>query len=168
MDFGKQNNLNVVSLKSEERTNACNAIIIKEEDGQTFFLLGLRAKHKSGGGQWGLVGGTQCKQETMEETIVRELKEEIGIDVEINDVKWNNFFQCIATENVHFDHHGFVITKWKGEPENLEKDKCDMIKWFSKEELPLDNFFVSKGNIVNFLNNKSYDKQTNFNYKNIK
>ena len=52
MDYGKQNNLNVTSLTKEERTIACNAIITKVEDGKRYFLLGLRAKHKSGGGQW--------------------------------------------------------------------------------------------------------------------
>lgn len=166
MEYGKQNNLNVTSLKKEERSIACNAIIVKVENGEKYYLLGLRAKHKSGGGQWGLVGGTQAKEETMEQTLVREIEEEIGIKVDIENVKWNNFFQCIAAPGVHFDHHGFVVEKWTGEIENKEPNKCDELKWFKEDELPLDNFFVSKGNLVNYLNKVDYSTKTNFNYQN--
>ena len=165
MEYGKQNNLNITSLKKEERTIACNAIITKNKDGKQYFLLGLRAKNKSGGGQWGLIGGTQTTGEMMEETLKRELFEEIGINVALSDIKWNNFFQCIATEKVHFDHHGFVIENWTGEIENKEPNKCDELKWFSEEDLPLDNFFVSKGNLVNYLNDVKYNTQTNFDYR---
>lgn len=165
MEYGKQNNLNVTSLTNEERTIACNAIITKTENEKRYFLLGLRAMHKSGGGQWGLVGGTQTLGETMEETLQRELFEEIGISVDLNDVVWNNFFQCIATEKVHFDHHGFVVEKWTGEIENKEPNKCDELRWFAEDELPLDNFFVSKGNLVNFLGGNKYNKTTNFDYR---
>ena len=165
MEYGKQNNLNVTSLKKEERTIACNAIITKIENGKRYFLLGLRAKHKSGGGQWGLVGGTQTIGELMEETLKRELFEEIGLSVSVDDIKWNNFFQCIATENVHFDHHGFVVEKWSGEIVNKEPNKCDELKWFAEDELPLDNFFVSKGNLVNYLKQSKYSLDTNFDYR---
>ena len=165
MIYGTQNNLNVTSLEKSERTIACNAIIMRTgDDGKRYFLLGLRAKHKSGGGQWGLIGGTQVKQELMETTLQRELAEEIGITVEIEDIKWNNFFQCIATEKVHFDHHAFVVTKWSGEIVNNEPDKCDELKWFAEDELPWDNFFVSKGNLYNFVRNKTYDFNNNFHY----
>lgn len=168
MEYGKQTNLNVTSLKKEERTIACNAIITKIEGGKKYYLIGLRAKHKSGGGQWGLVGGTQAIGETMEQTLQRELFEEIGINVELKDIKWDNFFQCIATEKVHFDHHGFVVEKWTGEVENKEPDKCDELKWVKEEDLPLDNFFVSKGNLVNYLNGEKYNTNTNFSYNKTK
>lgn len=164
MEYGNQNNLNVVSLKKEERTIACNAIIIKEENNKRYFLLGRRAKKKSGGGQWGLIGGTQAKQEFMEQTLQRELLEEIGIDVELKDIIWNNFFQCVATSEVHFDHHGFVVTKWTGNIENKEPDKCDELRWFAEDEIPFDNFFVSKGNLYNFIHNITYDTKSNFHY----
>lgn len=166
LNYGVQNNLSVTSQTKEERSIACNAIIVrKNSEGEREFLLGLRAKHKSGGGQWGLVGGTQAKEETMEETLQRELKEEINIDVEIDDIVWNNFFQCIAAKGVHFDHHGFLVEKWTGEIKNMEPNKCDGLKWFKESELPLDNFFVSKGNLINYLDGKEYQKQTNFSYK---
>lgn len=166
-DYGKQINLSITSQTKEERSIACNAILVKtNENGERQFLLGLRAKHKSGGGQWGLIGGTQAKGETMEETLKRELKEEINIDVKLENIVWNNFFQCIAAPGVHFDHHGFVVETWSGKIENMEPNKCDGLKWFNENELPLDNFFVSKGNLLNFLENKEYQSKNNFNYNN--
>lgn len=166
MDFGKQNNLNVTSVKKDERTIACNAIIKKVVDGKNYYLLGLRAAHKSGGGQWGLVGGTQAVGETMEQTLARELEEEIGLIIKPEDIVWDNFFQCMAAPGVHFDHHGFVIDldKCTGTIENREPQKCDELRWFEESELPFDNFFVSKGNLVNHLTGKTYNPAVNFDY----
>lgn len=167
MEYGQQNNLNVTSIKKNERTIACNAIIKKIENGETFYLLGLRAKHKSGGGQWGLIGGTQEVGEYGENTLARELLEEVNLEVSLNDIIWDNWFQCVAAEGVHFDHHGYVVdfNKCKGILNNNEPNKCDELRWFKEDELPLDNFFVSKGNIINHLNGDKYNKNTNFNYK---
>ena len=168
MEYGKQNNLNVTSIKKNERSIACNAIIKKVEDGETYYLLGLRAKHKSGGGQWGLIGGTQEVGEFGEYTLARELLEEVNLEVNPDDIEWDNWFQCVAAEGVHFDHHGYVVdyAKCKGVLNNNEPNKCDELKWFKEEELPLDNFFVSKGNIINHLNGNQYDKKVNFDYRN--
>ena len=164
MDYGKQNNMNVTSIKKDERSVAVNAIIINKE-GQ--FLLGKRAAHKSGGGQWGLVGGTQAVGETMQETMARELNEEIGITVSPNNCVFNNFFQCIVSDKIHFDHFGFVITDWEGKVENKEPNKCDELRWFNRDEIPWDNFFVSKGNLVNYFDNVTYSTRTDFDYRNI-
>jgi len=168
-NYGKQNNLNVTSLKAEERTIACNAIILRQEQNDIFVLLGMRANHKSGGGQWGLIGGTQTKGEKMEQTLQRELFEEIGVITDIDNIRWNNFFQCIATEKVHFDHHGFVVDfdKCKGEIVNKEPDKCDELRWFNIKHLPMDNFFVSKGNLINYINGDVYNPNINYNYREI-
>lgn len=165
-DVKNINNLDKdTSDKKKERTNAANAIIIKQGvDGKRYFLLGLRAKHKSGGGQWGLVGGTQSIGEPLEETLQRELLEEIGINVEIDDIVWNNWFQCVPVPSVHFDHHGFVVSNWTGEIVNNEPDKCDELRWFAEDELPWDNMFVSKVNLHNFVNNVPYDSKNNIHY----
>ena len=169
MNYGLQNNLNVTSKKNDERSIACNAIIYKIENGKTYYLLGLRAKHKSGGGQWGLVGGTQALEEVGEVTLAREILEEINLEVKIEDIHWHNWFQCIAAPGIHFDHHGYVINydDCKGVLNNNEPNKCDELKWFAEDELPLDNFFVSKGNLINYLENKPYNPKTNFDYRNI-
>ena len=42
-----------------------------------------------------------CIGETMEETLQRELLEEIGINVKLEDIVWNNFFQCLVNEKIH-------------------------------------------------------------------
>ena len=154
------NNMEVTSLKKEERTIAVNAIFV---DAEGRILLGKRAKHKSGGGQWGLPGGTQTKGEKYQETLIREMEEELG--VKVLECSYNNFFQCIVSENVHFDHHAFVVTKWSGDIVNNEPNKCDELRWFSIEELPWDNFFVSARNVVNYLKNEVYCIDTDFDYR---
>lgn|SRR3989338_4030218 len=54
----------------------CRAIIL---DNQNRVLLGKRARG-NGVGQWALVGGRPEGVETPEQTIVREVKEELGIN----------------------------------------------------------------------------------------
>lgn len=154
------NNMEVTSLKKEERTIAVNAIFV-DDNGR--ILLGKRAKHKSGGGQWGLPGGTQEKGEKYQETLIREMEEELG--VKVLEYSYNNFFQCIVSENVHFDHHAFVVTKWSGEIVNNEPNKCDELRWFAMEELPWENFFVSARNVVNYLQDVVYSEDTDFDYR---
>lgn len=157
------NNMEVTSLKKEERTIAVNAIFL-DSDGR--ILLGKRAAHKSGGGQWGLPGGTQEKGEKYQETLIREMKEELGVDVV--EYRYSNFFQCIVSEKVHFDHHAFVVTKWNGDIVNNEPNKCDELRWFGIDELPWDNFFVSARNIVNYILGEQYLEGTDFDYRDPK
>lgn len=88
-------------------------------------------------GNYGLVSGHLDGDETVCQAIVREVKEEAGIDLKIYDLKV-----------VHVMHRGgrgrdnerigfFVITKsWKGEIKNMEPDKCDDLRWFEINNLP--------------------------------
>lgn len=168
MNYGKQTNLNVSNVHDDEKTiaTAVNVMFLKtdKKTGELMMAVHKRKGNKAGAGQYALPGGTQKAGETMEETAIREMEEEVG--VKITDFKWNNFFQCIVNEKLHFVHHGFVCTKWKGKFKNTEPEKHEDLVWFPVKELPLDNFFVSKGNVVNYINNVPYDVSVNFNYKN--
>ncbi|MBP3431403.1 MAG: NUDIX hydrolase [Clostridia bacterium] len=167
MDYGKQNNLNISTVTDDEKTiaTAVNVIFVKrqEETGEIMIAAHKRKGTKAGAGQYGLPGGTQKAGETMEETAVREMQEELG--VKLIDFKWDNFFQCLVSEKLHFVHHAFVCTTWEGEFKNAEPEKHDDIEWFCLKDLPLHNFFVSKGNVINFMNGRAYDPSTNYDYK---
>lgn len=167
-------NLSTTSVKKDEMPNAVNLIIIKKgEDGENYFLFGKRAMHKSGGGQLGLVGGTQAVDETMEETAVREAYEEIGITIKEEDLIWNNFAQILAAPGVTFLHHAFVVTKFEGEPENMEPNKCDGLYWVSESQLRSDieteeglaKYFVSFVNMLNYFDRLPYNPKNNFYYR---
>jgi 8-oxo-dGTP pyrophosphatase MutT (NUDIX family) len=166
-------NLDVNSVKENEEFVAVNLIIIKEENGKQYFLFGKRALHKSGGGQLGLIGGTKEKTETMEETAIREAKEEIGID--IKELKYNNYAFIESTPEVSFTHYAYVVTKYEGEPKNLEEKKCDGLFWISRDELEKDirgdgisKYFISIANILNYFDGVEHNEENDYSYKNEK
>jgi len=73
--------------------------------------------------------------ERVEDALRREIKEELGIEIEIiqmlsvtNDI--------IEEENQHWVSPQFLCKIVGGEPQNLEPHKCDEIKWFSLDKVP--------------------------------
>lgn len=166
-------NLDVNSVKDNEEFIAVNLIIIKEENKKKYFLFGKRALHKSGGGQLGLIGGTKEKTESMEETAIREAKEEIGID--IKEMKYNNYSIIESTPEVTFTHYAYVVTKYEGEVVNLEEKKCDGLFWISEDELLSDihgdgisKYFISISNILNYFDGVEHNPENDYSYKNEK
>ena len=164
-------NLNINSVKDNEEFIAVNLIITKTVDGKQYFLFGKRAAHKSGGGQLGLIGGTKEITETMEETAIREAKEEIGID--IKELEYNNFAYIQSTPEVLFTHYAYIVTRYEGEPINLEEKKCDGLYWISREELEKDlagkgisKYFISIANILNYFEGVEHDEKNDYSYNN--
>lgn len=81
---------------------------------------------------WGVDFG-----ETFQEAMIREVKEEVWIDVELfgdvealNDIREEN---GIKKHRVTFGLFA-KITNWK--PQIMEPEKCDELKWFDLDNLP--------------------------------
>jgi len=93
-------------------------------------LLGKRASGK-GNGQWALVGGKPEGKESLTETIIREVNEELGIKF-IKPVLWketNSVFAPIEEWRV-FYFYGTYEGKIK-----LDLDEISEANFFGKEDL---------------------------------
>ena len=106
-----------------------------DEDGK--ILLGLRAPWKKAWpGHWDTIGGRVEVGESIEEALVREVREEVGVTP--------TEFRLIATvrerqPEIYGDalHHVYAVTKWQGgEPANV-CDEHTELKWFSVSEMRL-------------------------------
>ncbi|MFN3505485.1 MAG: (deoxy)nucleoside triphosphate pyrophosphohydrolase [Caldimicrobium sp.] len=91
-------------------------------------LLVRRPLHKKRGGLWEFPGGKVEKEETPEEAIVRELKEELNLVVKPRKI--------IATVNYSYEDEEIELilidVEWKGEPELMEgAELC----WVNFEDL---------------------------------
>lgn len=99
-------------------------------------LLGKRsARRRAYPGVWDLPGGHVESGETTEQTLVRELREEIGVTL----AEWRKLavLRAPATgeEKAHtLRLHLFLVTRWCGEPRNLLPDEHDMLGWFTLED----------------------------------
>ena len=108
------------------------ALLIRS-DGKV--LLGLRAlSKKTWPGHWDTIGGHVEDGETLEQALVREVQEEIGVTPV--------HFELIATVRErrpekygHALHHIYAVAKWQGgDPANV-CDEHTELQWFSVNEM---------------------------------
>lgn len=72
--------------------------------------------------------------ETSDEAVIREIKEEAWIDVNMEDIKPIALLQRIV-DRQYFDVC-YLIEKWSWKVKNAEPEKCSWVYWFSKNNLP--------------------------------
>ncbi len=83
------------------------------------------------------IAGHIEENETATQAIVREAKEELGIDVDIKDVEFAHIVHNLVGDNKRMDFY-FLIKDFKGELQNLEPSKCTDMQFFSKNKLPFE------------------------------
>ena len=109
-------------------------VILRRED-EVLLLKRKNTGYRDG--EYSLVSGHVEDKEFPVAAAVREVKEEAGVDIEADDLDFVHVMHRIAEENNHerLDFF-FEVTKWSGEVENMEPDKCDELKWSKDTELP--------------------------------
>lgn len=113
-------------------TKTLSLLFLRKDDQ---VLLAMK-KRGFGEGRWNGVGGKVEEGETIEQAMIRESHEEIGItpvDYEkVADIRFDEFFKGEPTlMHVHI----FTATKWEGEPVESEEMAP---KWFNESEVPYD------------------------------
>ena len=102
-------------------------------------LIGQRPENNSLAGQWEFPGGKVEAGETIPDCIQREIQEELGIGIAVEELLMtidHAYTHFKVTLNVH--HCRYV----SGEPQTLE---CDEIKWVTLAQL--DEYPFPKANI---------------------
>lgn len=84
---------------------------------------------------WGLPGGKIDLFETSENAIIREVKEEINLDLK------DPFLLCISdlfdeTLGYHWISPIYLFTEYSGEPKIMEPEKHHGLGWFDIDALP--------------------------------
>ena len=98
-------------------------------------LLMRRGPNKSMPGAWIIPGGKVDFNEALRDAVIRETKEEVGVDIEI-DGQLAAFDHIIKEEGEHWVTSIFTARIASGTPENMEPEKCDQIGWFALDNLP--------------------------------
>ncbi len=109
------------------------AIIVNDLGQVLLSQRGPKARNRVG--QWENPGGSLEFGEEFDEAIVREIREELGIDVRVEGVL-RVVNHIIAVERQHWVAPTFVVRHVGGTPRITEPDKCSAIGWFDLDDLP--------------------------------
>ena len=105
------------------------AVALIDADGRV--LLAKRPEGKTLAGLWEFPGGKDEEGERPEDALIRELKEELGIDVEHSCLAPLTFASH-AYETFHLLMPLYVCRRWKGIPQALEGQE---LKWVRAKDL---------------------------------
>jgi 8-oxo-dGTP diphosphatase len=110
---------------------AVNLILIK--DGKALMLRRCNTGWKDG--MYSVVAGHVDGNETIAAAMVREAREEAGIDIDPMDLRVAHV-QHRDSIDVEYIDFSMIAERWKGDPRNMESQKCDDLRWYPLVDLP--------------------------------
>ena len=117
---------------------------------QGLILIDRRLPKGAMGGLWEFPGGKIEANETVEECIQREVKEELGIEVQVGKnliTIHHTYPKFMVTLNVH---HCLYIS---GDPQTIE---CDEIRWVNLSQLNQFTFPEANVQIIDALRESKF------------
>ena len=109
-------------MKQKKPIHKSRLLAFKEEKLLVLEKIGLKK-------QFSLVGGTQKKRETDCHSLIRETEEEIGVQLEKEDLVYFVSRRNITKEKKEVYKHYFVTTKEIKDVQLLEPEKFKRILW---------------------------------------
>ena len=85
--------------------------------------------------QYDLPGGHLESGEDLYDAMIREAKEELGIEIEREDMQMVHIYHHFEKDMLKFV---FKVKIFKNEIQNLEPEKCKELKWVDIENLPVN------------------------------
>ncbi len=110
------------------------AVALIDADGRV--LLAQRPEGKSMAGLWEFPGGKMHEGETPEQALVRELREELGIDTKDSCLA-PIAFASHSYEDFHLLMPLFACRVWRGQPQNLEGQQLRWVRPVRLRDYPM-------------------------------
>ncbi len=113
------------------------AVILDPDNKILLSLRGPAAKNERG--TWEIPGGTVEFGETLQEALIREVQEEIGVIIQVES-QLSTIDHILTNEKQHWVALTFICSIRSGTPTILEPTKISQLQWFNLEEaqhLPL-------------------------------
>lgn len=120
-------------------------------------LMELR-KNKFDAGLYSLVGGCMEDGETVKQAAVREIKEEVNLDVCEQDVEVISVFHRITPDNWQSIEFVLLVHKFSGDSELMENNVCGDLRWFELNNLPQNISAYAKRAIDNYINKEIFSE----------
>lgn len=123
-------------MTKETHPDIRRTLLFLVKDGQ--ILLAMK-KRGFGAGKWNGVGGKIEAGESIEDALVRECQEEIGVTPKNwKPVAELDFVQDSTTDPWHMYVYAYISYDWEGEPIESEEMKPE---WFSISDIPYSNMW---------------------------
>jgi 8-oxo-dGTP diphosphatase len=99
-------------------------------------------------------------EETLKQAILREAKEEIGVEVNPADLQLVHVMHRKQSDPINGRRVNlfFMANRWKGEPEIKEPDRCNDLQWFGFDNLPENIIPYIRQSIECFRNKIAYSE----------
>ena len=111
--------------------------IIQNDEGKVLLLKRSSAitPDRTTSDMWSVPGGQVEFMEKVEDAARREVREEIGVEIEIiKPIPYHD--QVLDKSKVHWHCQSFLAKIKEGEPKILEPNKCEKLEWFAPKEIP--------------------------------
>ncbi len=115
-------------------------------DNQGKILIGQRPEGKDLAGLWEFPGGKQEQGETIEQCIVREIREELDVECHVG-----KFLLSVTKSYPHGEFKLMVYQAKIVDPQNLKPLVHQNLKWVTPNELSLFQFPPADVDIIDFL-----------------
>lgn len=109
-----------------------NAYLILEQNDKVLFHLRKNTGYCDG--MWSLIAGHVEDNESAAEGMIREAREEIGLDLSPHQMQLVHIMHR-KTDRLNIDLF-FHCSSWQGQILNLEPQKCEKLDFFSLNALP--------------------------------
>lgn len=97
------------------------------------------------GGLWEFPGGKREPNETFEQCLVREIREELGVEIAVGEL-FEEIRHDYPEKSVHLKF--FLCTLQAGEPQPLD---CAAVKWLGRSELDAYEFPAADARLLDKL-----------------
>ena len=130
---------------------AVHLLLVKEGK----ILLLRRANTGYEDGMYSIVAGHIDGDEDVKSAMIREAKEEAGIEITQSNIKFAGVMHR-KSDDERIDFF-FVADSWDGEVTNMEPQKCDDLSWFAIDNLPSNIIPYVQRAIENYISGVQFD-----------
>lgn len=107
---------------------------IMNQKGELLFQKRAACKERNAN-KWSKTGGHVDSGETVEQAVIREVEEEIGIHFEPEDLELIHIFKSKEQDNKYFAYDYVAIVDYNIEEYTLQVEEVSEVKYFTIEEI---------------------------------
>jgi 8-oxo-dGTP pyrophosphatase MutT (NUDIX family) len=136
----------VVRLRATTATSA-GGVVVRHESGRAWLVVGSRRRERDGW-TWTLPKGTPKPGETREETALREVAEETGLDVRITGpLDSIEYWFVQSGQRIHKTVHYFLMEPTGGDLANHDHE-FEQVRWIPFDDAPTMLTFETERTLV--------------------